>query len=187
MRIVAGKHRGRQLVTPSDMAIRPTLDRVREAIFNKLRHGLTDFTLDECRVLDLFAGTGALGLEALSQGAGFCLFVETDAEARGLIRQNVEMLGLTGASKLFRRDATDLGPAGTIGPFGLVFLDPPYGRGMAEKALAAAAAGGWLSDGAVAVVEESATLGLVLPAGFTEIDRRIYGDTQVVYLKFRES
>lgn len=185
MRIVAGKLRGRILATPSDRSIRPTLDRVREAIFNKLRHGIDGFDLAGCRVLDLFAGTGALGLEALSEGAGFCLFVETDAAARGLIRENIEQFGLTGVSKVFRRDATDLGPAGTLGEFRLLLLDPPYGQGLGERALAAAAAGGWLSNDAVAVLEESAEACIAVPSAFVELDRRSYGDTQVVYLRCR--
>jgi 16S rRNA (guanine966-N2)-methyltransferase len=128
MRIVGGKFRGRPLATPAHEGTRPTSDRVREAVFNILAHGIEDFSFDGVKVLDLFAGTGALGLEALSRGAAFCLFVEEDAEARGLIRRNVEALGLTGVTKIFRRDATDLGEAGNRGDAGLVFLDPPYAR-----------------------------------------------------------
>src|SRR5581483_1287959 len=143
VRIVGGQLRGRPLAPPADDRTRPTSDRVREAVFNILAHGIPGSTLGGARVLDLFAGTGALGLEALSRGAGFCLFVEEDAQARALIRRNVEAFGLTGVTKIFRRDATDLGPAGRNGGYTLVFLDPPYGRGLAERALASAAAGGW--------------------------------------------
>ena len=135
-------------------------------------------------MLDLFAGTGALGLEALSRGAAFCLFVEEDAEARALIRRNVEALGLTGVTKIFRRDATDLGPAGRNGGFALVFLDPPYGQGLAERALASAAAGGWLAPGAIAVIEERKGTALALPAGFVQLDRRAWGDTEVLFARF---
>jgi 16S rRNA (guanine966-N2)-methyltransferase len=135
-------------------------------------------------VLDLFAGTGALGLEALSRGAGFCLFVEEDAQARALIRRNVEAFGLTGVTKIFRRDATDLGPAGRNDGFTLVFLDPPYGHGLAERALASAAAGGWLADGAVAVIEERKGIAVELPEGFAAIDQRAWGDTQVVFARY---
>jgi 16S rRNA (guanine966-N2)-methyltransferase len=181
MRIVAGHHRGRQLVAPRSEATRPTSDRVREAVFNILAHGVPGFALDGARVLDLFAGTGALGLEALSRGAAFCLFVEESAEARAAIRRNVEALGLEGVTRIFRRDATALGPAGTTGAFGLAFLDPPYGRGLAERALAAALAGGWLAPGAVVVVEEQAGAPFALPHGFVQLDARVYGDTQVVF------
>ena len=181
MGIVAGKFRGTALAAPKGQDIRPTSDRVREAVFNILAHGVPGFTLEGARVLDLFAGTGALGLEALSRGAAFCLFVEESAEARGVIRRNVEALGLEGATRLFRRDATALGPAGTMAPFGLACLDPPYGRGLAERALAAALAGGWLAPGAVVVVEEAAGAPFALPAGFTALDARTYGDTQVVF------
>jgi 16S rRNA (guanine966-N2)-methyltransferase len=181
MRIVAGRYRGRPLVAPRSEATRPTSDRVREAVFNILAHGVPGFTLEGARVLDLFAGTGALGLEALSRGAAFCLFVEESAEARGLIRRNVEALGLEGATRIFRRDATALGPAGTMAPFSLTFLDPPYGRGLTERALAAALAGGWLAPGAVVVVEEQAGAPFALPAGFAPLDGRTYGDTQVVF------
>jgi 16S rRNA (guanine966-N2)-methyltransferase len=180
MRIVAGRFRGRPLVAPRHEGTRPTSDRVREAVFNILAHGVPGFSLDGARVLDLFAGTGALGLEALSRGAAFCLFVEESAEARGVIRRNVEALGLEGVTRIFRRDATALGDAGTMAPFGLAFLDPPYGRGLAERALAAALAGGWLAPGAVVVVEEQAGAAFALPGAFAPLDARTYGDTQVV-------
>jgi 16S rRNA (guanine966-N2)-methyltransferase len=184
MRIVAGSLRGRALVAPADAAVRPTSDRVREALFNILEHGIADFSIAGRRALDLFAGTGALGLEALSRGAAFCLFVEEDAAARGLIRRNIEALGLTGITKVFRRDATDLGPAGNRGGFGLAFLDPPYGQGLAERALASAARGGWLAPGAVVAIEESRRAAVALPAGFTALDQRTWGDTQVVLARY---
>jgi 16S rRNA (guanine966-N2)-methyltransferase len=136
MRVVGGKFRGRGLVSPDHEGLRPTADRVRESVFNILLHGIADFDVDGVRVIDLFAGTGALGIEALSRGAAYCLFVEETAEARALIRTNVETFGLTGVTRIFRRDATDLGPAGNIEPFALAFLDPPYGKGLGEKALA---------------------------------------------------
>lgn len=184
MRVVAGSLRGRPLATPSDMAIRPTSDRVREAIFNILAHGLAEVSLEGARVLDLFAGTGALGIEALSRGAKFCLFVEEDTQARGLIRENVEAFGLTGVTKIYRRDATDLGPAVNRGEHSLAFLDPPYGHGLAEKALAAAARGGWLADGALCVVEESKDATIELPAGFVLVEKRTWGDTSVSFLRY---
>jgi 16S rRNA (guanine966-N2)-methyltransferase len=183
MRIVGGKFRGRPLAAPADEGTRPTSDRVREAVFNILQHGIPEFSLDGIKVLDLFAGTGALGLEALSRGAAFCLFVEEDADARAVIRRNVEAFGLTGATKIFRRDATDLGPAGNRGEAGLVFLDPPYAQGLGERALLSAAAGGWLAPGAVAVVEERKGVSVTLPDSFALLDRRTWGDTEVIFAK----
>lgn len=183
MRIVGGTLRGSRLATPPSDRVRPTSDRTREAVFNILVHGIDDFALEGARVLDLFAGTGALGCEALSRGARFCLFVDDHAESRALIRRNVETLALTGVTKIYRRNATRLGPAERQGAFDLVFADPPYGKGLAERALAAAREGGWLATGAVAVVEESATTEVAAPEGLTEIDRRRYGDTQVVFLR----
>lgn len=183
MRIVSGRFGGRQIATPSHEGVRPTSDRVRQAMFDVLSHGLSEFDIGGVRVIDLFAGTGALGLEALSRGASFCLFVEETAEARGLIRRNVEALGLTGATKIFRRDATRLGPGSGHGGFGLAFLDPPYGKKLAEAALAALA-DGWLTPGAVIVVEEAAGTQLELPAGYALLDQRNYGGTEVFFLRF---
>lgn len=181
MRIVAGKFRGRQLLSPSDAAIRPTADRVRESIFNILSSRIGP-RLDGLRVLDLFAGTGALGLEALSRGAAQLVFVDTGAEARGLIRDHIEAFGAGGVAKLLRRDATALGPAGTLGPFDLVFLDPPYGQGLGEQALTSLLAGNWLAPQATLVLEESVEAALELPAGFMLEDRRQYGAAAVHFL-----
>jgi len=182
MRIVAGRHRGKALAAPNGQDIRPTSDRVRESVFNILAHGI-GAEIAGARVLDLFAGTGALGLEAMSRGAAFALFVEESAEARGLIRRNAEALGLMGATKIFRRDATNLGDSGAMAPFGLVFADPPYGKGLAGRALASAAAGGWLAPGAIAVVEESGEAEFPPPAGFTLLDSRAYGGTAIYFLR----
>ena len=136
MRVVGGKHRGRALAGPKNPAVRPTSDRTREALFNILAHGIDGFKLEDCRVLDLFAGTGALGLEALSRGARFCLFIDEAAASRALIRRNVEALGATGHSKIWRRDATRLGRIENMPVFDLLFADPPYGKGLGEKAIA---------------------------------------------------
>ena len=179
MRIVGGTLRGRPIVGPQHAGLRPTSDRVRESLFNILAHGVDNFSLDGARVIDLFAGTGALGLEAISRGAAFCLFVDNEADARALIRGNIESFGLTGVTRIFRRDATDLGPAGTVAPFTLAFLDPPYDMGFGERALMALADGKWLVPGAVAVIEDRASAAIALPAPFTELDRRTYGDTQI--------
>lgn len=182
MRIVAGRHRGKRLATPEGAAIRPTSDRVREAIFNMLQHGAAARELEGTRVLDLFAGTGAMGIEALSRGAGFALFVDEGVEARGLIRRNLETTGETGRARLFRRDVTRLGTLPAMPPFDIAFLDPPYGRGLGEAALSSAISGGWLAPGATVVLEESAASELVMPEGVSLLDRRVYGDTQVLFL-----
>jgi 16S rRNA (guanine966-N2)-methyltransferase len=182
MRIVGGRHRGRTLAAPKSQAVRPTTDRLRESLFNILTHAYGD-PVTGARVIDLFAGTGALGLEALSRGASFVLFVDDGAEARALIRQNVEALGAAGATRIFRRDATRLGEAHPNQPFSLAFLDPPYGRELGEKALAAARAGGWLTKDALVVVEESKEARFTAPDGFSEIERRAYDDTEFVFLR----
>ncbi|MBB3809480.1 16S rRNA (guanine(966)-N(2))-methyltransferase RsmD [Pseudochelatococcus contaminans] len=178
MRIVAGRFKGHALATPKSDAIRPTSDRLREAIFNVLAHAYDDPVAD-ARVLDLFAGTGAFSLEALSRGAAFALLVDEGAEARGLIRTNTDALGVGGLTRIFRRDATKLGPAKPIEPFSLVFCDPPYGKQLAEKALASAIEGGWLTADALILVEEAATADFAFPAGIDEIERRDYGDTRL--------
>src|SRR5688572_16203869 len=178
MRIVGGQHRGRTLAAPRSREIRPTSDRLRESLFNILAHGYDD-PVEGARVLDLFAGTGALGLEAMSRGAAFALLVDDGVEARALIRENVEALGLGGVTKIFRRDATALGPARPIEPFSLVFADPPYGRGLAERALASARDGGWLAADALLVVEEAVESKFVAPDGFSEEERRGYDDTEL--------
>lgn len=181
MRVVGGELRGRALATPRDHAIRPTTDRTREAVFNVLAHRFGD-RLEGARVLDLFAGTGALGIEALSRGASYCVFIEESAEGRGLIRTNVETFGLTGRTKIFRRDATGLGEAGTMGPFGLVFADPPYGKGLGERALRSARAGGWLAAGTLCVVEESAAAPFDPGPAFSVLDERSYGETVIRFI-----
>ncbi|GLS46829.1 16S rRNA (guanine(966)-N(2))-methyltransferase RsmD [Methylobacterium brachythecii] len=183
MRIVGGSLSGRTLRGPRSDAIRPTSDRLREALFNVLRHAYGD-PVDDARVLDLFAGTGAFSFEALSHGAAYALLVDEGAEARGLIRENIEALGLEGVTRLYRRDATKLGLAQAIGRFSLVFCDPPYGRGLAPKALAAAVEGGWLEPDALVLVEESASSPLGPLPGFSELERRDYGETAVTFLRF---
>src|SRR4029079_10801463 len=182
MRIVGGRLRGRALGAPKSQAIRPTADRLRESLFNILTHAYGD-PIAGARVLDLFAGTGALGFEALSRGAAFALFVDDGAEGRALLRQNVEALGLAAVSKIFRRDATKLGPAHPVEPFSLAFLDPPYGKGLAEKALASMREGGWVTPGALAVVEEAKAAAFAAPDGFEELERRAYDATEFVFLR----
>ena len=182
MRVVGGRLRGRSLSGPKTQSIRPTADRLREALFNILVHGYGD-PVSGARVLDLFAGTGALGIEAISRGAAFALFVDDRAEARALLRANVETLGLGGVTRIFRRDATKLGAAHPVEPFSLVFADPPYGQGLAEQALASARAGGWLAPDALVVVEEAASAAFKPPEGFEELERRRYDDTEFVILR----
>lgn len=183
MQIVGGVHKGIRLAAPKGKATRPTSARTREAVFNILAHGTQGFAFESIRVLDLFAGTGALGLEAISRGSSFCLFVDDQAEARALIRQNVETLGLTGHTKIFKRDATDLGPIQSLKPFGLVFLDPPYDKGLGEKALVSLLDGGWLVPDAILVLEERHGVEVHLPDGFELLDQRRHGEAQTLILK----
>jgi 16S rRNA (guanine966-N2)-methyltransferase len=183
MRVVGGRLKGRGLASPASRDIRPTADRLRESVFNILIHAYDD-PITDARVLDLFAGTGALGIEAVSRGAKFALFVDNGAEARALLRNNVEALGLGGVTKVYRRDATNLGPAHPLEPFALVFLDPPYAKGLADKALVSLRDGGWLTQGAIVVVEEAKAAQFLAPEGFTELERRTYDDTEFVFLRF---
>src|SRR5690606_22104489 len=186
MRIVAGKFRGKQLTSPPDDTIRPTSDRARESIFNILASRLGPVLVGK-RVLDLFAGTGALGLEALSRGAAHVTFVDNGAEARGLIRDHIEAFGAAGVTKLLRRDATALGTPGTFGQFDLIFLDPPYNQGLGEKALAELAANGWIAPGATIVWEEAADADVSVPPGFALDDTREYGAAAVRFLTYRSA
>src|SRR3954447_5536075 len=182
MRVVGGRLKGRNLASPSSRDIRPTADRLRESLFNILLHSYDD-PLAGARVLDLFAGTGALGIEAISRGAAFALFIDNGAEARALLRNNVEALGLGGVTKVYRRDASDLGPAHPVEPFSLVFLDPPYRMKLAEKAVVSLREGGWLAAGALLVVEEAKASQFAAPEGFQELERRVYDDTEFVFLR----
>ncbi|MBS0386605.1 MAG: 16S rRNA (guanine(966)-N(2))-methyltransferase RsmD [Proteobacteria bacterium] len=184
MRIVGGKFKGRAIAAPEGRDTRPTGDRAREAVFNVLSHAVWAPGLEGRRVLDLFAGSGALGLEALSRGAAFALFVETDAAARGAIRDNIERLGLFGVTRIHRRDAADLGvkPAGLGERFDLVFLDPPYHRGLGEVALSRLAAGGWITPSALIVFECAEDETPATP-GFETLDARAYGAAKVLFLR----
>ena len=185
MRIVGGRLRGRALAGPTGPGLRPTADRLREALFNVLAHAYDD-ACDGARVIDLFAGTGALGIEAISRGASHALFVDQGSQARALIRQNVEALGLGGVTRIFRRDATKLGPTQDA-PFTLAFLDPPYGQGLAPLALASLRDGGWLAPGAVVVVEEEAGAEIGGAPGFERLERRDYGTSRVYFYSSRPS
>jgi 16S rRNA (guanine966-N2)-methyltransferase len=182
MRVVGGRLRGRNIASPTSRDIRPTQDRLRESLFNILVHAY-DNPIEGARVLDLFAGTGALGIEAVSRGAAFTLFVDNGAEARALLRNNVEALGLGGVTKVYRRDATNLGPAHPMEPFSLVFLDPPYAKGLADKALVSLRGGGWLAPSALLVVEEAKAAAFKAAGGFSELERRAYDDTEFVFLR----
>jgi len=184
MRITGGEWRGRGLKAPSTQDVRPTSDRLRESIFNVLAHAYDD-AAQGARVIDLFAGTGAMGIEALSRGATFALFVDNGAQARGLLRANIEALGLGGVTKVFRRDATHLGAMPPQEPFTLAFLDPPYDKGLADRALIALRDGGWLANDALAVVEESADTKIGIPDGFETLDARTYGGTQIMFLRYK--
>ena len=180
MRIVGGRYKGRALIAPDMRDIRPTSDRLRETLFNILAHWGGTHVVRDARVIDLFAGTGALGLEALSRGARFALFVEESAAGRALIRENVLALGAAGVTRILRRDATKLGPI-TIEPFSLAFLDPPYGQGLATAAFASLQAGGWLAPHALVVIEETAVAAITPAPGFRLVDTRHQGDTQLCF------
>lgn len=182
LRIAAGAFRGRPLRGPAGDAIRPTSERHRAALFDILRHGF-GFAFEDTRVLDLFAGTGALGLEAMSRGARYAIFVEESAEGRGLLRTNIEALGLGGATKILRRDAARLGAAGTIAPFDLVLADPPYGRRLGEAALAGALEGGWLKPDALLVLEEGIGAPFDPIAGLDCLDEREMGETRLRFFR----
>lgn len=183
MRIIGGSRRGRQLasVGKGDAAahLRPTSDRVRESLFNLIENGGYGDPVTGAKVLDLFAGTGALGLEALSRGASEALFVETGRKAQALVQRNIDSLGFSGAL-LLRRDATRLGSA--LARFDLVFLDPPYGKGMGERAIASALSGGWISAGALVVWEEAAPPALA--AELRQTDQRRYGDSWITLARY---
>ena len=185
MRIVGGKFKGRALVTPDGQNTRPTSDRAREAIFNILAHADWAPNLEGARVMDVFAGSGALGFEAMSRGAGFCLFVESDEAARGAIRDNVETFGLFGTTRVHRRDATQLGqrPGAQAEAFNLVFLDPPYRKGLGEKALDALVSGNWLSESAIIVFERAADEDDFVTDVWQKINFKTYGAAQVLFLK----
>jgi 16S rRNA (guanine966-N2)-methyltransferase len=182
MRVVGGRLRGRALNAPYSRGIRPTSDRLRETIFDILasRHAER---LEGARVADLFAGSGAMGIEAISRGAAFALFVDNGTEARALLRGNVEALALGGVTRIWRADATKLGRAPAGPPFDLAFLDPPYGQGLAPPALAGLLTGGWLSPSALVVVEESAKAEIAAPKGLGILEERIYGDTKLVFFE----
>ena len=181
MRIIAGKFKGTRIESPSNNSIRPTSDRMRETIFNVLQHH-PNFTLENARVLDLFAGSGANGLEAISRGAKFCLFVDSSANSRALIRSNIEKFSLEGSTKVFRRDVTRLGPVGALKPFNLVILDPPYSKGLSELALKSAQFGNWLTPNSLCVIEEDVKSNIEIPLGFVVLSQKICGDSQALFL-----
>lgn len=185
MRIVGGKFRGRPLATPQTNAIRPTTDRTRESLFNILMHKYSD-KIEDGRILDLFAGTGALGIEALSRGGRYGVFIEESAEGRGLLRQNIENFGLQGQTKVFRRNACQLGPAGTLEAFDVIFADPPYGQGLGEKALLSALEGNWLNSDAIIILEEEADALLDLDERFVIEDERDYGLTTIRLIRLAQ-
>ena len=184
MRVVAGRLGGRPLKSPATDAIRPTTDRLRESLFNILAHRFDDCVRD-ARVLDCFAGTGALGIEAMSRGAKFCLFVEDGTQARALLRENMIALGLAGSTRIFRRDATSLGDIGALDPFHLMFCDPPYRKGLGEKAIISARDHGWLQPGALIVLEEASDAPFTLPERCTLEDERAQRETILRFIRFQ--
>lgn len=185
MRIVAGSLKGRAIVTPDGQGTRPTSDRARQAVFNVLEHAAWAAPIVGARVIDLYAGSGALGFEAISRGAAFCLFVETDEAARGAIRENAEAYGLMGRTRVHRRSAADLGvrPGAAGEAFTLAFLDPPYGRGLGEQTLARLLDGGWLAPGAIVVFERGSDEPEIDTPGYDRLDARDYGAARVLFLR----
>lgn len=185
MRIVAGSLKGRAIVAPEGQGTRPTSDRARQAVFNVLEHAAWGESLQGLRVIDLYAGSGALGFEAVSRGAGFCLFVETDDGARGAIRENADAYGLMGRTRVHRRSATDLGvrPGPIAEAFDLAFLDPPYGKGLGEQTLARLIEGSWLKPGALVVFERGSDEPEIDTPGYQRLDARDYGAARVLFLK----
>lgn len=185
MRIVGGKFRGRTLKTPHSDTIRPTSDRLRQAIFNILEHNYKD-VLHHARVLDLFAGTGACGLEALSRGAAFAAFIDKGHEAQKIIHENIDTFGVSDQTVVIRLDATALKPLTHFAPFSLVFCDPPYGKSLSRKALTSCAQKGWLAPNALILVEEETGEHDLLPeTDFTLLDTRIYGSTHFIFSRYQ--
>ncbi|KQZ63375.1 16S rRNA (guanine(966)-N(2))-methyltransferase RsmD [Rhizobium sp. Root149] len=184
MRIVGGEFRGRSLATPKSNAIRPTIDRTRESLFNIISHVYPE-AVDGTRVLDLFAGTGAVGLEALSRGCRSALFVENGVEGRGLLWENIEQFGLHGRARILRRDATSLGTVGNIEPFHFVFADPPYGQGLGEQALLSAHKGGWIAPDALVVLEERADVSVACDLVFQPLEQRVFGETRIDFFRYK--
>ena len=182
MRIIGGKYKGQSLKAPISSDIRPSSDRLRESLFNILAHAYDDIC-QEARVLDLFAGTGALAIEALSRGAALAALVDSGIEARGIIRTNLDNFSLGGTAKLLKRDATKLGMVTNYQPFTLIFCDPPYNRGLAELALISAKNGGWIAEKALIIVEEATKAGFTPPDGFTLLETRPMGDTTLYFLQ----
>lgn len=186
MRVVGGSLKGKSLIAPKDNRVRPTSDRVRESLFNILSHSIADFTFEDAYVCDLFAGTGALGIEALSRGARWALFVDDSSTSRGLIRDNTMALGLNGNSKISRQNACDIGPRSKKSPlFDLVFADPPYDKGLGEQALIALHRHNWLNPNAIVILEESKRASIELASCFEIIDERKYGDTQIIISRYK--
>ena len=186
MRIVAGKHRGRRIAAPPGDAVRPTSERAREALFNILAHGrfAPAPIFEDARVLDVFAGTGAFGLEALSRGARFATFIEKDRAAREALAANIKALGESGRTRLLAVDATR--PPRADGPYNVIFLDPPYRSGLAVPALEALAHTEWLSSDALVIVELAARSDFEPPAGFETLEERRYGAGRLMFLRARE-
>jgi 16S rRNA (guanine966-N2)-methyltransferase len=189
LRIIAGKYRGRKIETKENAKIRPTGAKARGAMFNILMHGefrgAEHSPLIDRRVVDVFCGTGALGLEALSRGAAHVTFVDQSAESISLVRANVSHMGETGNAQFIRTDSTSL-PRAHL-ECSLAFLDPPYGSGLAAKSLKSLDKNGWLKPGAIAVVETGAKEKFEAPEAYTLFDERKYGNTRIVFLRYGQT
>lgn len=189
MRIVAGSLKGRAIVAPEGQNTRPTSDRARQAVFNVLEHASWAESLQGARVIDLYAGSGALGFEAVSRGAAFCLFVEIEDDARGAIRENADAYGLMGRTRVHRRSATDLGvrPGSAGEAFDIAFLDPPYAKGLGEQTLLRLTEGNWLKPGAIVVFERGSDEPDIDTPGYERLDARDYGAARVLFLRALEA
>ena len=185
MRIVAGKFKGRAIVAPEGQGTRPTSDRARQAVFNVLEHASWAEPLHGARIMDVFAGSGALGFEAISRGAVFCVFVEIDDEARGAIRENADAYGVMGATRVHRRSAIEMGvrPGSDGEAFDVAFLDPPYGKGLGEQSLQRLLDGDWLKPGAIVVFERGSDEPDIDTPGYDRLDARDYGAARVLFLR----
>ncbi|MEN2494384.1 MAG: Ribosomal RNA small subunit methyltransferase D [Hyphomicrobiaceae bacterium hypho_1] len=185
MRIIGGTYRGYSLVSPNDYSVRPTSDKVRGSVFDILENGNTKFNFNGNYVLDLFAGTGALGLEALSRGAKFCSFVENKKSSQILIQKNITKLNIAHATSILKLDATCLGLAKNTAQFNIAFIDAPYGNALSTLALTSAINGGWLDNNAIIVIEEKLDNNVILPAKVTVYDHRFYGKTQIIISRYK--
>jgi len=187
MRIIGGSHKGRSINAPAGGHTRPTSDRVRESIFNILAHSIEDFDLNQITVVDVFAGTGALGFEALSRGAKHATFIDFTRRALDAVKENAAILGKCKSTTVLKLDATHFSPPprAAKAPCGLAFLDAPYEKELSLPALLGIVNKGWVQSGAIVIVELAAKEEIELPRQYEQLDERSYGSARVLFLKVR--